>query len=99
MPAIISQSGTWTTLSTPTTGQARTDANDPKLLNFASSDAAARGYAGPYNASTNIPDEIVQFVQLVANAYSISFWPAAVLVRTWLSGLVNGGAPRSFPNP
>lgn len=91
MAAILSASGTWTALATPTTGQTTGQVagsnpshagNVPLLLNAASADFGT------------VPTEVTQIVQLVMQGYGLAFWPACVLLRSWLTALVNTGAPR-----
>lgn len=84
MPATISSSGTWTNVEFNTTDVAKTMANDARLSEISFYDSLR---------DTDF-SELQQFIQLVANAYSIGFWAAAVLVDNALQIMRNRGVPQ-----
>ncbi|MHA2313213.1 MAG: hypothetical protein ACXADF_17135 [Candidatus Thorarchaeota archaeon] len=86
MPATISSSGTWTTVSFTTTDIEATDPNTTKMSDI------------DFSASLRDTDlsELSQFIQLVATAYSIGFWPAVVLIDNALQIMRNRGVPSNL---
>jgi hypothetical protein len=91
MPATISSSGTFTNLST-VLDAARSNAigNEPRL------EGAKDLFAGGLGINLEVLktmegvqlDELRQFIQLVANAYGLLFWPAAHLVYILLKAYI-----------
>lgn len=90
--ATISSSGTWTTVSFATSDVGASTGNvDPNQLKLSDID-----FAGSLR-DTDL-SELSQFIQLVASAYSIQFWPALVLIENALQIMRNRGVPASLPN-
>lgn len=91
MPATISAAGTWTTLSI--TGEvasaARPRPNTPVLedIDFA-----------PSLRDTDL-NELVQFIQLVATNYTLSYHAARLLVQHALTALTNRESPAATTIP
>lgn len=89
MSATMTYTGTWTPLSTDLTNyrpnQPGSVANVPTALSLNRADLAT------------IPEEVVRLIELIQDGYGtlpltagnvrLSFWPAAVLLRTWLTAL------------
>lgn len=84
MAATLSSSGTWTTLA-GLTGQ-NTGINTPSVNNIDLEDL--KGVHGV------VHDELRQFVQLTADAYSLRFWQAAGVVEVLLRALMNSEGPQ-----
>lgn len=82
MAATLTSSGTWTALASSTTEAGRTKPNLPNLPAISASDLGT------------IPDEVRQIVQLVSDGYTLGHWPAAVLLRTWLTAYINKETPK-----
>lgn len=89
MAAVISSLGNWTPLVGLTGQDARI--NTPSFSNIDLEDLKTiHGVTHP---------ELVNFVQLVADAYNLRFWQAAGVVEVLLKALLNSEGPqqqRSF---
>lgn len=84
MAATISSSGTWTTL----TGLVGMDAriNTPSINKIDLEDL--KGIHGV------VHEELRQFIQLAADAYSLNFWQGAGIVEVLLKALMNSEGPQ-----
>lgn len=82
--ATISSSGTWTAL-TGLTGQS-TGLNTPSVRNIDLD--ALKDIHGV------VHEELRQFVQLAADAYSLTFWQGAGIVEVLLKALMNSEGPQ-----
>lgn len=98
MPGLITATGTWTTLQTDlapyrigaqtSTANANSSNNVPTNLSLNRADLAT------------VPEEVFRFIDLIAENYGsaplaasnnrLLFWPAAVLLRTWITALFDG---------
>lgn len=89
MPATISQSGTWTTLAFDRTVNPKTGPNTRELedLNLTAFNSGLT--RGP---SPNLP-ELDAFIQLVADAYSITNGSATTLVKHFMAMKGHRGEP------
>lgn len=106
MPATVSfiTGTTITTLRTPTTGNTSTGTgsagNVPNLLTLNPLDLTG----GSAQGMENIPDEIVQFVNLCSvgdgstsvAGWGMDFWSTAVFITKCLQALTQKGAPSSY---
>jgi hypothetical protein len=84
MAATLTSTGTWTVLVTPTgatSSIARTERNDPRLINIDQADFRT------------LPSEVTQTVQLWADGYNISYWAACVLLNKMLTAHLSKAAP------
>lgn len=85
MPATISQTGTWTGFTFSATPAGKTKENEPTLASLNLSETLANDDF----------DELRQFITLVANAYSIGWRHALVLVQTALAAMSNRSKPHT----
>ena len=87
MPAVLTFTGTWTALQNPNGGMSRTSGdNVPGIANV----RTGQNTGGEFGV---IPDEIMQFLTLMANALGIHFWQAHALTMGHLTSLRSFGAP------
>lgn len=83
MAATISSSGTWTALP-GLVGQ------DAKLNVPSINKIDLEGLKGIHGV---VHDELRQFIQLAADAYSLKFWQGAAIVEVLLKALMNSEGP------
>ena len=88
MPAVLTITpGTWTPLRNGLSGMSRTSGdNVPGFANV----RAGQNTGGEFGV---IPDEIIQFLSLMANELGIHFWQAHALTMGHLASLRSFGAP------
>src|SRR5947207_3299389 len=83
MAATISSTGTFSTITGLDVTKSNATGNHPNAIGL--------NFESLKNAEGVQFDELRQFIQLVATAYGLSFWPAAGLVSFFLRALFASG--------